>query len=157
MCIVIDANTLAPVFNDRCDLHSDFKLIKKWIFDGNGFLIFGGTKYKNELKKAYRYLKLIRRLKDIHKAIEVCQRMVDMKEKDIITQTKGTSCNDQHIIAIFCVSKCILYCSKDSSSDVYIKDQKYYQKGHKRPKIYRSSKNSNLINDRNIVKIYNAI
>ena len=123
--------------------------------EGRGRIIFGGTKYKTELKNAPRYLKLFRLLKDSRRALEVRQDLVDERERELIDLTDGTGCDDQHIIAIFCVSKCVLLCSSDSAAYPFIKDKRLYPKGHKRPAIYKSSRNTSLLCDRHIVPIQN--
>jgi hypothetical protein len=62
MCIVIDVNTLASVFNPETEKHEEFSPVKRWIEGGKGFVIYGGTKYKAELQKTFRYLRLIRQM-----------------------------------------------------------------------------------------------
>lgn len=155
MCIVIDTNALASVFNKSCDSFHEFFPVWNWIINGNGFVVFGGSHYRKELSKAYRYLRLLRELKNIRKAIEVKQDLVDEKETELLGISSLKTFNDQHIIAIFCISKCRLFCSDDKRADKYIKNKSYYPKGHKRPKIYRSLKNKSLINDKYIVQIQN--
>jgi hypothetical protein len=157
MCIVIDTNAFAPVFNDNCEAAFQFAPIKDWILSGNGFIVFGGSKYRRELKKSYRYLRLIRELKKIRKAVEVSKSLIDSFENNLKIKTANTQCNDQHIIAIFCVSKCLLFCSNDSSFDKFLKNKAYYPKGQKIPKIYRSLKNKALVDDKYITKIQNTI
>ena len=115
--------------------------------------MFGGTKYKRELKKAYRYLRLFRQLKDAHRAIEIRQDMVDVCERWLIKEIKQTKCNDQHIIAIFSVSNCHLLCSHDAKSYKFVRNKQYYPKRQKLPLIYRSAKNKELLCDRHIVDL----
>ncbi len=153
MCIVIDLNAFSAVFNEHDATHHEFEPVRAWIVDGPGFLVYGGKKYRNELHKMNRYLKIIKLLKDKRKVCEICQKTVDNKEEDIINKTHNTNCNDQHIIAIFAVSKCSLFCSKDSSADQFVKNQHLYPKKSKRPKIYRGLKNKKLLNKQRICNL----
>lgn len=135
MCIVVDINVLAPVFNKSCERHKYFAPIKNWIEDGRGYFVYGGTKYKNELKRS-PYYKLVRLLKDAGKAISIDDNVVDDMEKTVIQKTKGTDCDDQHIIAILGASKCPLLCSDDKRSWEFIKNKSLYPKKCPRVRIY---------------------
>lgn len=134
MCVVIDLNTLAPVFSEACDKHTEFGAVKRWIEDGKGFLVYGGSKYKAELRGAFRYLKLIRQMKDAGKAIPIRDAAVDQLEEQVRTKTKGADCDDQHVIALLGASKCGLLCSEDSRSFRFVKDRMLYPAGMPRVK-----------------------
>lgn len=145
MSIVIDINALASVFNSDCDKHFNFKPVKSWLDSGRGIVLYGGTKYKDELKLAFRYLKLMRLMKDAGKARALDDAEVDAYEKNVITMVNNKACDDPHIIAILAVSRCNLLCSSDARSYVYIKNKKLYPKGMKEVKIYGSIKNKSLL------------
>ncbi len=145
MCIVVDINTLAPVFNEMCVRHEEFCPVKNWIDKGRGFLVFGGTRYKEELRRTYRYLRLVRQMKDSGQAVAIRDDLVDAAEVEVIEVTKGTDCDDQHIIALLGVSRCPLFCSNDSRSYKYIGDKSLYPKGMARVRIYSSKKNHTLL------------
>lgn len=145
MCIVVDINTYAPVFNERCSRHSDFRPVKEWIENGNGFLVFGGTRYKEELQRTFRYLRLVRQMKVSGQAVAIDDSAVDSAEEVVRQRTVGTHCNDQHIIALLGVSRCPLFCSQDASSFVYIKSKALYPDGMERVRIYSSVKNTALL------------
>jgi len=145
MCIVIDTNTLAPVFNDRCAQHRDFRPVKTWIKKRQGILVFGGTRYKEELKKAgHRYLKLVRTMKTAGQAVAICDEAVDRQHKWVKGRTKGTDCDDQHIIALLGASRCPLVCSADRRSHKHLKNRCLYPDGMK-VKIYSSSRNASRL------------
>lgn len=156
MCIVIDTNALAHVFNQNSKAHQDFEPVRHWVIEGEGRVVYGGAKYKEELLKAHRYLRLLRLLKDARRACEIKEDMVNAEHVRLEQATKGTDCNDQHIIAIFVVSGCRLFCSCDSSSDKYIKDESLYPKGHPRPSIYRSRNHKHLLSRKYIVRLRNV-
>ena len=157
MCIVIDTNSLAHVFNNNSIQHQHFQPVFQWIVEGEGHVVYGGTKYKDELLKAHRYLRLFRRLKDARRAFEIDQGMVDAEGVRLEEKTKGTNCNDQHIIAIFVVSGCRLFCSLDNKADKYIRDKSLYPKGRARPSIYRNRNHEHLLSRKYIVRLRNVI
>lgn len=145
MCIVVDINTLAPVFDESCNLHPDFVHVKNWIKSGQGYLVFGGTKFKEELKKSYRYLRLIRQMKDSGQALAVRDDVVDAEEARVKDQTEGTDCDDQHIIALLGASRCPLLCSADKRSYKHVRNRNLYPAGMPRVRIYSSGKNRSLL------------
>lgn len=63
MTIVIDINVLPAVFNSSDNRHNEFKPVKEWIMKRLGFMVYGGTKYKDELRKMPRYIGVINELK----------------------------------------------------------------------------------------------
>jgi hypothetical protein len=153
VAIVVDINVLAPVFNPECSGHSEFKPVHDWILKGRGQAVFGGSKYKAELVRAGRYLRLFVQLKTAGRAVEIRPDLVDAREAELIAMTHGTGCDDQHIMAILCVSGCRLVCSLDGRSYEFIKCKTYYPKKGGLPKIYSSSRNIDLLCDRNCVRL----
>lgn len=145
MCIVVDINTLAPVFNETCERHPDFVHVKVWIEKRHGFLVFGGTKFKEELHKAYRYLRLVRQMKDSGHAVAIRDDVVDTEEERVKELTAGTGCDDQHIIGLLCASRCPLVCSGDARAYPYLRDRNLYPDGMARVRIYSSGRNQSLL------------
>jgi hypothetical protein len=145
MCIVVDINTLALVFNHESKEHAEFSPVKKWIEEGRGFLVYGGTKYKNELKKTFRYLRFIRQMRDGGQAISICDSVVDKLEEEVRRNMQGAECDDQHIIALLGAARCSLFCSGDLRSFKFVKDRRLYPRGMHRVRVYSSSKNSDLL------------
>jgi hypothetical protein len=145
MCIVIDINTLASVFSIESEKHAKFSPVKKWIEEGRGFVVYGGSKYKAELAKTFRYLRLIRQMRDGGQAIAIRDAAVDAFEEDVREKTQGTPCNDQHVIALLGAARCLLLCSGDSRSFKFVKDRRLYPRGMPRVRVYSSSRNANLL------------
>jgi hypothetical protein len=155
MCIVIDANSLAPVFEPNCIDHIEYKPVSDWILKGKGHAVFGGSKYRQELINANKYMKLFRLLKDSGRAYEICCKCVDEREAEVKAMTSNNGCNDHHLIAILGVSGCRLLCSRDARSFVFIKNKRNYPKGATRPRIYTGLKNKKLISKSSIVPLRN--
>lgn len=144
MCIIIDANTFAPVFDTKCTEHNEFRPVYNWIIDGKGKLVYGGEKYRGELKKAKRYHGIIMQLLTVKKVVEINDAKVKQKRIEIENSIPNSKSNDSHILAISLVSGCKLLCSKDASSYKLVKKNRQI-------KIYSSQRNRGLLNDRNIV------
>lgn len=144
MCVVIDINVLALVLNPYSGDHN-FQPMREWIEAGDGFLVYGGTKYKKELMKTPRYLRLIRLMKDAGKAAAIRDSAVDSNESVIRRKLGQSSHNDHHIVALLGAAHCPLLCSKDRSSFSLIKNWKLYPPGAPRVKIYCSIRNKNLL------------
>lgn len=145
MTIVVDVNVLPCVFNPSNQKHSEFCHVADWIYMGNGFLVFGGTRYKRELARMPSYLKLVRALKDAGQAIPIRDEAVDAQEGSVKMATRGTSCDDPHIIALLGVSRCPLLCSEDGRSYQFIRNRALYPRGAPRVRVYTGSRNRNLL------------
>lgn len=156
MAIIVDTNTLGLVFNEKCRRHSEFKPVHDWIIHGRGRVVYGGSKYKKELQNA-GLVPLFLQLKNSRRAVEIKEGLVDGREAELIDLTQDTDCDDQHVIAILCVSRCLLVCSEDSRSYKFLKLRKFYPKGYKGPKIYRSLNNIGLLCLKNCVKLRNTL
>lgn len=141
--MVIDSNSFTAVFEPDCKDHAEFSPVKCWIENGKGAIVFGGTKYKNEL--GFRRMRLVRYMAETGLAISIRDDVVDEIEKFVIAKTSGTGCNDQHIIALLAAARCGLLCSLDKKSFSYIKNKKFYPKDAVRVRIYSSSKNAGLL------------
>lgn len=155
MPIVIDINTLAPVFDFSCADHVEFSPVLDWIEAGIGVVVFGGTKYKHELMKTYRYMRLVRQLRDSGKAVSIKDKAVDEIEANIRKKMGENTCNDHHIMALLAASRCNLLCSRDSSSFRFIKDRQLYPKGSRKVRIYSSSRNRTLLKPFDLQKLAN--
>ena len=48
MCVIVDTNAFAAVFNANANNHDEFAPVLDWIISGKGKLVIGGTKYMSE-------------------------------------------------------------------------------------------------------------
>lgn len=157
MCIVIDANVWCCVFRPDGSHHADYSAVLQWITLGQGFIVYGGSKYRQELRRAPRYLPIFLELRKQGRAKEINQAVVDTHEVEVKRVVDTPQCDDTHLIAIFRASGCRLLCSNDQRADVYIKNPRYYLPRQKPPSIYRSAQHRPLLCQRNIVRIRNQI
>ncbi len=108
-------------------------------------MVYGGTKFKNELIQSYRRTRLLRTMRDAGYAVEISTTAVDAIEAEVAAKVKGTKCNDPHIIALLAAAKCALLCSLDKESFPFIKNRALYPKGSPKVRIYTSPRNANLL------------
>jgi hypothetical protein len=136
VCLIIDANTIPMVFDAQSEHHHKFLPVLKWVTEGNGRIVYGGTKYKKELRLMTRYLRLIARLYTAGKVVILPNAPIDeyaLNLKKIIT---SESFDDEHLVAIVATSGCRVVCTQDKTAHKYLVRQDLYPKGIKRPKIY---------------------
>lgn len=112
MCIIIDTCALSRVFSKDDNKHKEFAPVLRWIIGGPGFVVYGGSKYFEELGRASHYLSLLTELRRSGRAKVVDRHAVD-SEQAIVEELVPPSCNDSHIIAIVRASGCRLICTDE--------------------------------------------
>lgn len=148
MPIIVDTNCLANVFSKSSEKHTEFKPVFEWVVKGKGKLVGGGTKYREELKKAPKYAKIIKYLRDIGKVHFGDDAEIDKYQKKVEALKDDDDFDDEHLPAIIAVTKCKIICSEDTRSIKFVQDRKYYPPGIATPVYYTSSRNCNLLCDR---------
>lgn len=158
MCVIVDTNCLANVFDKKSEKHDDFKPVLDWVLNGKGKLVYGGTKYLQELRKASKYFKILNLLKDkANKVIIVNKEAVDKEQERISNVITDPDFDDPHLPAIVIVSKCRIICSQDTRSVRFVKDSQIYPKGIVIPKYYTSIRNRSLLCDKYIDDMYKPL
>lgn len=147
MAIIIDTNCFANVFIRTSANHEQFKPVLDWVVNGKGLFVYGGSKYLNELKKAPKYLPILRFLKDVNKVYKGNTDNIDRIQSEIEANITDTDFDDPHLPAIVIDTKCKLICSEDKRSITFVKDKALYPKGFSSPVYYTSSRNSDLLCD----------
>jgi predicted nucleic acid-binding protein len=150
MCIIIDTNTLANVFDPTSINHQDFRPVNEWVINGGGKVVYGGSKYKGELKK---YLGLYVELKRKNRAIYIDDALVDQEEILVSRQLQNADFDDQHLVALLRISKCKLICSLDERAYPYFRHRLFFNPAANRPRIYNQYRNRDLLIRRNIAAI----
>lgn len=149
MCIVVDTNSMASVFKATSSDHEEFKPVKDWIIEGKGKLVIGGSDYLREISS---YIAIITELSKANKVIRLNLEDIDSETSILKDKIEHKNYDDPHIIALLSISRCRLICSKDSRAYPYFKNGNLY-KNRKAPLIYKSSRNKNLLCDRNISEV----
>lgn len=148
MPVIVDTNCFANVFSRKSERHAEFEPVLDWIVNGKGKLIAGGTKYKNELKKAPKYLKIFTLLRDAGKVHFGNDQEIDDYQKKVEELKEDDDFDDEHLPAIVSVTKCKIICSEDTRSIPHVTDRKYYPTGVSTPVYYTSSRNKDLLCDK---------
>jgi len=143
MCIVIDLNTIAAVFNPTDHGHSEFGPVWTWVNSGQGYVLYGGTGYMDELGRARNYLALMGELRKAQRAFYVNDGAVDTQQTHIVARLPN--CPDAHVIALLGASRCPLLCSKDKGAIQHAKDKKLYPDGAPQVKVYSGARNQQLL------------
>jgi len=151
MCIVLDINTIPNIFNNESKEHAEFKPVRDWIIHKKGKIVYGGTKYSEELSKMRQYLKLFLLFERINKTVVIDTEAVDNIQAEVEAMIQHRDFDDPHLVAILKESGCKLVCSVDERAFPYLKHQLFF-KGKDRPKIYSSSRNKDLLCDANIAE-----
>ena len=152
MPIIIDTNCFANVFSPKSNKHNEFKPVLEWILIGKGIMVYGGSKYKDELKKTPKYLSIIRLLKDVGKVLEGCSETIDRLQEQIESQNDDDDFDDPHLPAIVLATRCRLICSEDTRSIEHVTNRKYYPTRFSSPSYYTSSTNKSLLTDKYVDK-----
>lgn len=161
MCVIIDKNVFGDVFEKESKNHDAFEPICRWISEGFGRIVYGGSKYKSELNQSTKYLRLFKHYNDARRIIHISDEEVDETEKRISKELEEemiskhdfeNKFNDPHIVSIAIVSKCRIVCTNDKGLSDFLKMSRFYPQGADIPKIYRNKSNRDLIKDDNIAK-----
>jgi hypothetical protein len=137
MCLIIDTCCLSKVFDPRNREHAPFAPILEWITVGRGRMIYGGTKYNEELCEARRFLGIVTELNRGGRAISLPLRQVDELAVATKSREPDRRFNDEHIVALVIASRCRLICTDDRQAIPYFKKREFYQPYNlSKPKIY---------------------
>ena len=151
MCIVIDLNKISSVLNPQASDHHEFRPILDWIDKHNTKIVYGGSQYKRELRRARKYFAILSEMKRAGTAQEIDEDNVNRVQEEISQTVQHSSFNDQAIVAIVIVSHCRLICSSDQRSFPFLRLKSLYPKHIKRPSIYTSRRNIALLYHKNIL------
>lgn len=156
MCLVIDTDCFALVFEPKTKNHAKFVPVLNWITEGRGRMIYGGTKYETELRKATKILKIVTELDTARRVIHLERTLVDAIAKALKTKFPEAKFDDEHIVALVIASQCCVVCTNDDTAIQYLQRLDVFSDyaGVKRPKIYKGDRrHKKLCCDRHIVKI----
>ena len=150
MAIIVDTNCFSRVFSRTNKEHKDFEPVLDWIIYGDGFLVYGGSKYRFELEQSLTFVKIFRMLRDYHKAVVFPDALIDEYQKLYESLINDPNFDDPHLPAIVRVSKCRLICTKDDRSKPFVTSPALYPKRFHAPKYYMGLRDKNLLCDANI-------
>lgn len=146
MNLLIDVHIFCRMFTPSHCEHEDFLPVLKSIASGKSTMVYGGSKYLDELSKVPKYLSLINEWRKTNKAVLLSDKSVDAEMTEAITKESSNDFDDPHLIAIVIVGRAPIVCTKDTRAEPYLKDSKFYSgKGISRPRIYKYKAHSALL------------
>jgi hypothetical protein len=151
MCLIIDTCCIHRVFNVSSKEHAEFAPVLKWITRGKGRMLYGGRKYKEELRAMTSYLRLFTEFQRQGKLVEVVGDKVDEFGEALKKRVPDKSFNDEHIVALVAISRCRVVCTDDKLSMPYLKRRDLYPADVKPPKIYTARSHAKLCCDKHVV------
>lgn len=143
--VILDTNCFSHVFKRSDKKHSEFAAFLEWLCNGPGYLVYGGTKYKEELSKANQYLKIFQLLHDCNKADVYEDSLIDNEMGRIVRLVNDKRFDDPHLAAIVVVTKSRVICTEDSRSFSYLKRKDIYDGMVECPKFYTGCNCSHLL------------
>lgn len=153
MSIVIDMNTLPAVFEKSSSEYPQFSCVNEWLKKKeNAKIVYGGSTYKTELKKASKYLRVFSEYAKMRKVVLIDDVKVDAEECWVKSQVESKDFDDPHIIAIIRASKCKLICSRDIRAHPFFKNSSLYNTGCV-PKIYAGPGAVSILDDNQNIQV----
>lgn len=169
MSIVIDANQFSNFMNSKNDLEDlDFRPVYEWIRFGKGKIVYGGSKYREEVKARKDFGAFLFQMEHVGKAVGVKTEDVDSIEDVLERRYKRHDFDDHHIVSILLISECKLVLSQDNGLHDLI-DECFGQNSRRfmnslcpqrdltKPKIYQNRNHRSLLRDENAVACKRSI
>jgi hypothetical protein len=150
MCIVVDPPLFVPIFKSTDAEHAQFAPVMKWITDGRGKLVYGGSLYKLELSRVRTAIPLLAELQRRGRIVRVPDADVDAAVKQAKEIEPAQDFDDPHLVAIVRVTGCKLICVRDPRSHRFLRSAIFYGSKAARPKLYTRAKNKHLLCDEHI-------
>jgi predicted nucleic acid-binding protein len=153
MCIIIDSCVLPKVFKKSDTQHEKYREVCEWIISGEGTLVFGGTKFTNEIYNDHKwFIKALGLLLSHKKAKRIENKKVDDRQEIVERLETNPDFDDPHLVALIGVTGCRLICTGDDRAGKFLRKKALYPKGAKVPSIYKNSTNADLLVKANIGK-----
>ena len=138
MCAIVDANRFGVVFSSPPG--DDYTALVSWLTDADGILVYGGTKYSDEMRRHGAAQRFFARLRQAGRAILIEHATVDAEE----TRLKGRCVSDdEHVIALARASGARIVCTEDRNLFADVKDPDLLSKP--RGRIYRTHEHVHLL------------
>jgi len=81
----MNVSFVGSIFSTESDDYKEFEPIKEWLRKGcNSKIVYGGTKYCNELRTATKYSRIFRFFKEDNRIVELDKELVDKKQEEIM-------------------------------------------------------------------------
>ena len=143
------------VFDKSNTKHAQFAPVLEWVTAGKGRIIYGGTKYSQELRDSPQYVAILAELSRQSRTIQIPTARVDEIAKGIKEQVASERFNDEHLIALVIASRCCVVCTVDNGAIKYLRRPGLFSDHKmKRPRIFKGTKsNCKLCSDKYLAPI----
>jgi hypothetical protein len=154
--VTIDTNVFSSITNPGASDYEQFKPVVDWVlFEKRACFVYGGSKYREELRGSPKMLALLNQLRIARKAVVADGAMVDAYQAKLEARKLPKRFNDPHLAAIVEVSHCPLVATKDKGAMLYITKSEYYETTQP-PQIYSGAQNKDLLCVDNIIDLQNV-
>jgi hypothetical protein len=150
MCVVADPPTFIPMFKPSDREHAVFAPVAKWVMEGAGKFVIGGTTYREQLRAVSSIVGVLLELERIGKVVRYADIDVDSHEAEAKRLEPGSDFDDPHLVALVRLTKCKLVCVRDKRSHKFLRAAHLYSSSKDRPKLYTRRKNQSLLCPKNI-------
>ena len=142
MCLILDTNRFGDALSDPPA--PAYVPLLRWLTDpdGDGALVFGGTKYRREIDKLEKArLFFVNRCR-AGRAYLVDQGIVDTEEARLCAAKACTS-DDEHVVALARMSGARIVCTEDRALWRDVRDKKLLDRP--RGRVYRTARHKSLL------------
>lgn len=143
--IIIDSCTLSSVFIPTSSDYNQFKDVSEALYKGHCRMVYGGSKYIEELSRVRSVLRIVLALSKKNRVRKLDDSAVDKRQKYVERIINDPAFNDPHLPAIAFVGNCHMICSKDKECMEFVKDKRLYPTHFRVPVFYTSKKNRDLL------------
>lgn len=160
MCVVIDADTFSEISDGN---NEDFEPLRNWISQDGHTVIYGGSKYAEELSNHGKFRAYLRELEHAGSTRKLSDQEVDDTREFLKRNFVLAQYNDHHIAAILFVSGCRVVSSHDKGCHQLIQDccshsgrsvimKQLPNLSVNRPKIYQNKSHESFLSDSSVSK-----
>lgn len=145
MCAVIDPPLFVKIFKKSDADHINFKKLNHHLTKGNGKIVYGGKKYRDELIKIASIIPILAELERARKIVKINDDVVARSADYAKSIAHSTDFDDEHLIGILDSTSCGVICINDPRAHRFIKNRSLYMNRGPRPKIYKDDRNAALL------------
>jgi predicted nucleic acid-binding protein len=142
MCLILDANRFGEALSTPPNQH--YLPIIDWLTasDSTGMVIFGGTKFLQEIARSERARRWFIELQRVGRAKSIDRAVVDAEERALRTRGLCVS-DDEHLVALARKSGTRVFCTEDAALFKDVRNPKLLSKP--RGRVYRTKRHVALL------------
>lgn len=146
--IIVDTCVLPKVFCTTDQGHKDFKPVLDAMQKGKCIMIYGGTKYLDEMAKLKKLFSIINKMKKCGVMKHLDDKMVDAEQRRIEQIITHPDFDDPHLPAMSIIGNCHLICTEDKRCIPHLKRRDIYLAHFRTPRFYTRVEHKRLLYDK---------